>query len=190
LRSFISEIDVALARTGRTRDLWARTYLKLDLLQHQQTVDIRSKLFDHVCSHRKSVPAGLGDDVFFLERMPPSVAIDDPYQSELRLALAAGRTVVGGIYVREAFVAEIPVVSPTHYEALAAWTRAGLDSQKFGISAAEQIELDTAIKAYPGWVLQGYGAKDRAYRQVSGAPLASFVEQTTVAAYRRDLYER
>ena len=78
-------MDVALARTGRTRDLWARTYLELDLLpQHRQTVDIRSKLFDHVCSHRKSVPAGLGDDVFFLERVPPSVAIDDPYQSEPR----------------------------------------------------------------------------------------------------------
>jgi hypothetical protein len=182
LRGLISEMDVALARAGRTRDLWARTYLELDLLpQHRQTVDIRSKLFDHVCSHRKSVPAGLGDDVFFLDRVSPSVAIDDPYQS---LALAAGRTVVGGIYVREAFVAEIPVVSRTHYEALAAWTRPGLDSQKFGISAAEQIELDTALKAYPGWVLQGYGTKDRAYSAgVPGAPLASFVEQTTVAAH-------
>jgi hypothetical protein len=61
--------------------------------------------------------------------------------------------------VREAFVAEIPVVSPTHYEALTAWTRPGLDSQEFGISAAEQIELDTALKAYPGWVLQGYGPR-------------------------------
>lgn len=59
-----------------------------------------------------------------------------------------------------------PVVGPNHYEALAAWTRPGLDSQKFGISAAEQIELDTAVKAYPGWVLQGYGARDRAYKQV------------------------
>jgi hypothetical protein len=61
MRGFISEIDVALARTGRTRDLWARNYLDLELSpEHRQTEVIRFKLFDHVCAHRKSVPAGLG----------------------------------------------------------------------------------------------------------------------------------
>jgi hypothetical protein len=167
VRGFISEIDVALARTGRTRDLWARTYLDLELLpERRQTQEIRSKLFDHVCAHRKGVPARLGEDVLFFERVPASVAIEDSYQSELRMALTTGRTVIGGLYVLEEFLAEIPVVGPNHYEALTAWTRPGLDSQKFGISAAEQIELDTAVKAYPGWVLQGYGARDRAYKQV------------------------
>jgi hypothetical protein len=44
-------MDVALARTGRTRDLSARTYLGLDPLpEHRQTQEIRSKLFDHVCA--------------------------------------------------------------------------------------------------------------------------------------------
>jgi hypothetical protein len=52
----------------------------------------------------------------FLYRVPASVSIEDSYQSEMRLALTTGRTVIGGIYVRAEFLAEIPVVGPTHYE--------------------------------------------------------------------------
>jgi hypothetical protein len=167
MRGFISEIDVALARTGRTRDLWARNYLDLELSpEHRQTEEIRFKLFDHVCAHRKSVPAGLGSDILFLERVPASVAGEDSYQLDLREAIAAGRTIIGGLYVRDEFSAAIPVVSPVHYETLAAWKRPGLDSQKFGISASEQIELDAALMAYPAWVLQGYGSRHRACKRV------------------------
>ena len=32
MKGFITEIDVAVARTGRTQDLWARAFLDLELL--------------------------------------------------------------------------------------------------------------------------------------------------------------
>jgi hypothetical protein len=32
MKGFITEIDVAVARTGRTQELWARAFLDLELL--------------------------------------------------------------------------------------------------------------------------------------------------------------
>ncbi len=165
---YVREIDVALAAAGRTRALWARTYLDLELApEHRQTEELRCRLIDEVCSQRMAAFSGdAADNSLFLSRVPLPVAMGEAYQSTLRDAMDAGRTIVGGIYVRGEFVAEIPVVSPEHYELIDAWTLPPVAFQKPGISAAEQSELNLAVKAFPGWVLGGYGVNKRACNQL------------------------
>jgi len=165
---YVREIDVALAAAGRTRDLWARTYLDLELLpEHRQTEDLRCRLIDEVCSERIALfSGGAADKSLSLSRVPLPVAMGEAYQSTLRDAINAGRTIIGGIYVRGEFVAEIPVVSPEHYELIDAWTLPPVAFQKPGIGAGEQSELNLAVKAFPGWVLGGYGVNKRVCKQL------------------------
>jgi len=163
---YVREIDVALGAAGRTRDLWARTYLDLELLpEHRQTEDLRCRLIDEVCSERiASFAGGAADKSLSLSRVPLPVAMGEAYQSTLRDAIDAGRTIIGGIYVRGEFVAEIPVVSPEHYELIDAWTLPPVAFQKPGIGAGEQSELNLAVKAFPGWVLGGYGVNKHSHK--------------------------